>query len=215
MDEAEAWGVVAVERRALADQLETLTPEQWATPSLCAGWTVREVAAHLMVGPCGTMTEFGVAFLRSGLSFDRANSFLASRRAAAPTASLVADLRDHAEHRFSPPGLDWHAPLSDQRLHALDICLPLGLEPGQPVEPWRDVLDFLAGKGARGFLKRGRPALRLEATDLGWRHEPRDGAVDRVRGPAPSLALALSGRPAGLIGLEGSGVDLLRGWIDA
>ena len=34
------------ERLAFADFLAGLTPEQWAAPSLCAGWTVRDVAAH-------------------------------------------------------------------------------------------------------------------------------------------------------------------------
>lgn len=35
------------ERLAIADALETLTPEQWATQSCCDAWTVQEVAAHL------------------------------------------------------------------------------------------------------------------------------------------------------------------------
>jgi hypothetical protein len=33
---------VAAERVGLADDLADLTPEQWATPSLCAGWTVHD-----------------------------------------------------------------------------------------------------------------------------------------------------------------------------
>ncbi|HTD49614.1 MAG TPA: maleylpyruvate isomerase N-terminal domain-containing protein, partial [Acidimicrobiia bacterium] len=38
----EHWETIAAERLALADLLERLTPEQWATASLCGGWTVRE-----------------------------------------------------------------------------------------------------------------------------------------------------------------------------
>ncbi|MGH8998570.1 MAG: maleylpyruvate isomerase N-terminal domain-containing protein [Acidimicrobiia bacterium] len=26
----------------------SLTPDQWATPSLCAGWSVRDVVAHIL-----------------------------------------------------------------------------------------------------------------------------------------------------------------------
>ena len=39
--------LVAGERRDLAAVLAGLTPEQWDAPSLCTGWRVREVAAHL------------------------------------------------------------------------------------------------------------------------------------------------------------------------
>lgn len=40
---------VATRNRLLAvDMFAGLTDEQWSTPSLCAGWTVREVCAHLI-----------------------------------------------------------------------------------------------------------------------------------------------------------------------
>ena len=40
-DETEA------ERERLATFFGDLSPEQWDTPSLCEGWRVREVIAHL------------------------------------------------------------------------------------------------------------------------------------------------------------------------
>ena len=45
----------AGERTELADLLDTLTPEQWDAPSLCTGWRVRDVTAHLVEG--ATMTK--------------------------------------------------------------------------------------------------------------------------------------------------------------
>ena len=39
------WEVVATQRRGLADLLDGLSDEQWQHPSLCRGWTVRDVAA--------------------------------------------------------------------------------------------------------------------------------------------------------------------------
>jgi uncharacterized protein (TIGR03083 family) len=42
------WPVVHAERRALAADLADLTPEQWETPSLCAGWSVHDVLAHMV-----------------------------------------------------------------------------------------------------------------------------------------------------------------------
>lgn len=50
MDDA-LWSTVRSERLSLADTLATLTPEQWATQSLCSEWTVRDVAAHLAMIP--------------------------------------------------------------------------------------------------------------------------------------------------------------------
>ncbi len=212
MDDVEAWSVIERERYALADLLDTFSPPQWAAASLCAGWSVREVGAHLMVGPSGSMGEFVVAYVRSGLSFDGANQRLAVRHAAAPTAQIVANLRAHADDRFTPPTFDWHAPLTDHRLHVLDICVPLGLDAEQPAEPWADVLGFLvSARARRGFVDRGLPDLAYAATDLEWGHGP-DGAP-AVRGPAASLALAISGRPAGLERLEGSGLPELSHWV--
>ena len=51
MDEERSWELIAAERRALADLLDGLTPEQWEAPSLCAGWRVRDVAAHVALTP--------------------------------------------------------------------------------------------------------------------------------------------------------------------
>lgn len=47
MDDTEVWSAVDRRRRAIVDLLTGLTPGEWDTPSLCEGWTVRDVAAHL------------------------------------------------------------------------------------------------------------------------------------------------------------------------
>ena len=50
----EVWPLVHAERAALAADLADLTGEQWVTPSLCTGLTVREVLAHLTAGAITT-----------------------------------------------------------------------------------------------------------------------------------------------------------------
>ncbi len=35
-------------RHALIEVLESLTPEQWQLPTVCPGWTVHDVALHLL-----------------------------------------------------------------------------------------------------------------------------------------------------------------------
>lgn len=47
MDETEVWAAVDRRRQEIADFLDGLAPGDWANPSLCEAWTVREVAAHL------------------------------------------------------------------------------------------------------------------------------------------------------------------------
>ena len=44
------WRTLEDERLRFADLLDGLTPEQWETRSLCGGWTVAEVATHMMAG---------------------------------------------------------------------------------------------------------------------------------------------------------------------
>ncbi len=48
MDRDTLWGHTHHERIALAATLRTLTPEQWEHDSLCEGWTVKDVAAHVI-----------------------------------------------------------------------------------------------------------------------------------------------------------------------
>ncbi|SEO97741.1 maleylpyruvate isomerase family mycothiol-dependent enzyme [Trujillonella endophytica] len=209
MDDASAWATIATERRALADLLESLTVEQWATPSLCRDWTVRHVAAHLMVGPTGSTAGFLRAMVRARGSFARANHALADDRARLPTATLVADLRERAGSRFTPPGMDWHAPLTDLLVHRLDITVPLGLDHGRTLDPWADALDLLVGRRAvPGFLPRGLPGLTYAATDVEWMR----GSGPRVEAPVEALALAITRRPARLSELAGPGAAALRTW---
>jgi hypothetical protein len=47
MDAEATWRHIDQQRADLADFLEALTTDQWDTPSLCAGWTVRDVGVHL------------------------------------------------------------------------------------------------------------------------------------------------------------------------
>jgi uncharacterized protein (TIGR03083 family) len=210
MDADAGWQLIEAERRALADLLDTLTPEQWAAPSLCGAWSVREVVAHTMVGQTGTMTQFAGAMLRARGSFDRANEILAVRRAAAlSTAELADSLRTHAAHRFTPPMMDWRAPLTDLLVHRLDVVVPLRIEHGRPRDGWPVALGYLRDPRAAGaFAAKGAPDLTYVATDVAWSH----GSGPRVEASAEALALALTRRPARVDDLAGPGAEALAHW---
>lgn len=204
------WAQIAAERRSLADLLDTLTPAQWEAPSLCGAWTVKEVAVHLTSGPSTSMGTLVKVMARGRGSFDRANELLVEWRTDVEPAQVTGWLREYAEHRFTPPTTDWHAPFTDLRIHSQDMLIPLGLDAGAPLEPWRDVLDFLVSRAAgRGFVPKGRPALTWAVTDLDWT----SGTGARVEGPARALAMAMAGRAALLDQLAGPGVPALEGWL--
>jgi len=76
---------------------------------------------------------------------------------------------------------------------------------------WCGALDALPDIG--GFLKSKKKAagLRFVANDIEWSH----GDGPEVRGPAESLVLVMSGRPAGLDQLEGDGLPEMQRRIKA
>ena len=200
--------VIAAERRAIADMLDGLSPQQWETQSLCAGWSVRQVAAHLSVVLTHGVGTFLVAAIRAGGNLDRANRMVAAREATRPIPDLVGDLRANADSRFTPPTFGSEAPLAEVLLHGEDMRVPLGIADGR-AERWRGALDLLLSpKGRRGFAAKGVPALRYVATDTEWAH----GSGVEVRGPAVALALTISGRPARLGELSGPGLATVRAW---
>ena len=71
------WSMIAAERRTLADAMDTLTPDQWAAPSLCYGWTVRDIAGHLISPFTVGIGRMMITVAESRGSFHRANQCIA------------------------------------------------------------------------------------------------------------------------------------------
>jgi uncharacterized protein (TIGR03083 family) len=70
MDRDEVWRAIDGERGSLADLLDSLGDQEWETLSLCAGWRVRDVAAHLTLAQMGVFPA-AVAAVRARGNFDR------------------------------------------------------------------------------------------------------------------------------------------------
>lgn len=206
--ETDLLPMIAAERRRTADLIDSLTPAQLDTPSLCGSWTVREVAGHLVSPLVGSPWTLLPLVVRAGFRLHVANARLAQEVARRPAAELAAALREHAEHRFRPPVVGYFGQLTDLQVHGLDIRRPLGLPADLDPDRVRTSLDFLIGGRAVGFVDRRRVAgLRFEATDLGWASG--DGPV--VRGTGEAMLLTLTGRRVALPELEGDGVAVLTG----
>ena len=201
------FGAAAVRRRAVADLLEGLDEAQLSTPSLCRGWDVRTVGAHLAEAAApGGLGGLLVDLVRAGGRLHRANDVSARRAARRPVAVTVALLRERAESRFTPPVTGPRAPLTEVLVHEGDIRVPLGLPHDPEIPAVRIALDFVTTGRPVGFVPRGRlRGLRLVGTDLDWSRG--DGA--EIRGRGIDLLMAACGRAAVLTRLDGPGRQAL------
>ncbi len=188
--DAALQAAVKTEYLSLADQLDTLSDAAWDTPSLCEGWRVREVIAHVTM-PARYSTEQFMAELRECEGdFTRLSNRVASRDAELPTSTLVANLRDDTLHEWTPPGGGRLGALNHAVIHGLDATVPLGLKRGAQEESVRVVLEGLTAGGAHEYFGFDIQGLELQATDLDWSF----GSGDLVRGSAADLALLICGR---------------------
>ncbi len=203
--------MIADERRLTADMLEGLTAEQWDAPSLCDGWRIREVVAHLLMPFSVSLPKMALMLTRSGFDLNRVSDRFAKRDKRS-NPELAAALRRDAGHRFTPPGLGPEAPLTDIVVHTQDIARPLGISRSIPTERAHVVLDFLMSpKATRGFVRAGvTEGLTFTSVDTGWLH----GSGSGVTGSAPDLILAIAGRQSAIDALSGNGVEILRSRLD-
>jgi uncharacterized protein (TIGR03083 family) len=204
---SDAWELVHRERRALVDDLEGLTPEQWEVPSLCGGWTVHDVVAHLVDNARTTRLGIVVAMVRARFDFDRQNDTGVAREKGATPAETLDRLRAVADRRTTPPApLD--SRLVEEVVHGEDVRRPLDVRRDYPTETVERALahQLRTPVGLGGGQQRAA-GLRLVATDADWSH----GEGAEVSGPLVSLLMAVSGRGGVLDDLTGPGLDRLEG----
>ncbi|CAM5500218.1 hypothetical protein SSPIM334S_07758 [Streptomyces spiroverticillatus] len=194
-DDATIRAAVAAERRELADLLVRLPEERWDEPTLCTGWRVREVAAHMSFGFRYPMRKVVGELVRARGSMDRMTDRVARREAAEMSRQEMASaLRENADHPWTPPVGGFAAALGHDVVHGLDITIPLGLDRQVPEDRLRIVLGTASPMGARFFgAKLG--GVRLRADDLEWSY----GTGSEVTGRPQDLVAVLFGRkvPAG------------------
>jgi uncharacterized protein (TIGR03083 family) len=182
--------VVAAEFAGLADLLAAVSAAQWDTPSLCEGWRVREVIAHMTMAARYSESEFMAELQRCDFDFTRLSNEVAGRDASLPEDVLVASLRSDVMQHWTPPGGGYHGALNHVVIHGLDVTVPLGVPRRPPDETIRVVLDDLAGGGGHAHFGTVIENRQLRADDLDWSH----GSGRVLRGSAGDLALAMCGR---------------------
>lgn len=199
------WPLIHGEREALVDDLAALTDEQWATASLCPGWSVRDVLGHLIATAKMTPGAFFTNLARAGFRFNDMSNRLIAAEATTPPADGLAELRRHLTDTTHPPG-PAEAMLGEAVVHGEDIRRPLGIKRAYPPEAVTRAADFFKGSNLLIGTKRRIAGLDLRANDLEWAA----GSGPEVTGPALSLLMAMTGRTAALDDLSGEGVTTLR-----
>jgi uncharacterized protein (TIGR03083 family) len=201
----DVWPMVHVERRALIDDLTNLDDTQWTRPSLCDGWTVHDVVAHMVDVALTTRLGFVVGMARARFDFDRQNADGVERTRGATPRQTLERLRQVASRTSTPP-----APIDtrivEEVVHGEDIRRAVGLTRCYPQDAVvrslrRQARTSESFGGAKELVSR----VRLTATDL----DLAIGDGPEVSGPALALLLVVSGRRTALAELDGPGVATL------
>jgi uncharacterized protein (TIGR03083 family) len=202
----DTWQMIRTERASLVDALAALPESAWDRPSLCTGWSVREVVGHMISTASLTPPRFFMNMAASGFQFDRmARRNIQNVTAGRTNKDLVEDFRARVDSRNAPPGptISW---LGETIVHGEDVFRAVNGYRDHPIEHVIAVADFYKNSNLLIGAKRRITGVTLRATDTDWQH----GSGPEVSGPAIALLLAMTGRKPALDDLTGDGVAVLR-----
>jgi uncharacterized protein (TIGR03083 family) len=218
-DEDAVWSAIDLQRRRTADLLESLAPQQWDRPSLCEGWTVRHVAAHLTLQQ-QRIRDIAAFLARNprifgSVTLNRTIHDSAVIQARLPTEEIIGRIRGMLGSRRHNAFVTPLETLTDILVHGQDIAVLLGLDlemptPATAVAASR-VWDCRGTWLATVLRQLPVEGYRLTATDIDWSR----GTGPEVAGPVGALLLLLTGRPVALERVSGPGADRLRGQAQA
>jgi uncharacterized protein (TIGR03083 family) len=197
MTTADLMPTISAERRAFGDVLEDLSEADWNAQSLCAGWRVREVVAHMTMPFRYPAPRFLLELARSRGNFARMADRTARRDSQVPVGTLLEGWRSNENNPWKPPGGGSRGALTHDVVHGLDITVPLGIENPVSEPALRVVLENATSPQSRKHFDMDLTGIRLEADDLDWGF----GDGEPLRGDARHLLMVLVGRrlPSGLL----------------
>lgn len=215
MNDDELWASIDTQRLRTATLLEELSENELARPSLCEGWTVHEVGAHLTLQQLTLLDALRMALRNPGPLNRMINA--ASRREARlrTTEEIVAGIRAMVGSRRHNIGVTPLETLTDIVVHGQDIAIPLGrtldVDPALAATAADRTWELHLTRKGRRMMKVFSPlpwaGHRLVATDTDWAV----GEGPEIRGPILALLLLMTGRSVALPQLDGPGVrDLVE-----
>jgi uncharacterized protein (TIGR03083 family) len=203
-DNVATWKMIHEERARAADMLESLSPEQWTADTLCDGWNVRLVAAHMMIAGEQSPGRFFKGIVASGFRFDTMTQNDVRRVGQLSPSEIVARIRARTTTTNKPPAPAM-AMLGEVVVHGTDIREPLGIADNTSMEAKLACLDMFKRSNFPVPTKKTIEGLKLRATDTEWTW----GDGPEIAGPTVAILMAVTTRPP-LASLRGEGVEVLR-----
>lgn len=206
MERNETWDVIVAERSLLAARLSELGPASWDADSLCAGWRVRDVAAHLIAGPQLTWGALAGLLPQAWRGYNGLTLWDGRRRGSAPVADILAQYERWGPARRGPAVVTHRENLIDTLVHTQDMLRPLGIEHVPPARAtaaaarWVEPTAFLLG-GARVIR-----SVRMIATDADFDA----GRRPVIEAPMIDLLMLRAGRAARSSAVTGPGRGRVR-----
>jgi uncharacterized protein (TIGR03083 family) len=204
MAEKTTMQMACEERQDFVDFLDGLSAEQWAQPTLCTLWRVRDVVAHVVSYEELSRWQLARRFVRGGLVPRRINALGVDEYAPRTPEQLTQLMRTSIPPRGLTSAFGGMIALVDGMIHQQDIRRALGRPRVIPADRLDRVLNYALTSPATRGAHRTR-GVRLVATDLDWSH----GQGPEVTGPAEALLMAMAARPAAFDQLSGPGKELL------
>lgn len=196
LSEGEIWRLAQAEYQQMASLLRSLEDEDWARPTGCPAWTVRDLLGHL-VGACEGFSNplellhqyrAGARLIREGRTdgkspVDGANAVQVAERRARPVAELLASYQAVIE-----PVLRWRRRLRNLPGRMQDVAGPFTFRQLFDViltrDTWMHRLDIAGATGKPFVTTSSHDGLLLSDAVRDW--AARHGRPFRLRltGPA-------------------------------
>jgi uncharacterized protein (TIGR03083 family) len=204
MKATETWKHIHQERSAMVETWSALSEEQWASPSWCSGWSVRQTAGHILAAAEQTPLNFYGQMAKAGFRFHVFMDRDAKRLGALEPDELIARLRARTTTTNHPPA-PITAMLGEIVVHGEDLRRPLGIDHTFDDEALVAVADSFRRSNLLIGAKRRIDGLRLTSTDVSWS----TGSGPEVTGPLASLVMVMTGRAGAAVDLSGEGLETL------
>lgn len=189
--DAHVQALVGAQFQSLADTLAAQPPSVADAQTLCDGWAVRHIVAHVTMAARYDGPAFAAELASVAYDFDALSNTIAVRDGNLDFDRLLGDLRSDTMAAWVTPGGGATGSLSHIVIHGLDITVALDLPRSADDQATRVVLDSLTGSRAATPFGVGLAGWCLTATDIDWQHG--DGVP--VTATSDELVLALAGRP--------------------
>lgn len=199
------WTLIHTERARILTMLDTLTTEQWHSPTLCDSWTVEHVTAHLTAAARTGTWAWMRSIVAARFNTDRHNA----RRLTpylGPTPHDTLEAYRASLSATIAPTKDYAAWLGEVIVHGQDMARPLGISLTPDTEAVREVAQFYIRKDFAVNSHTLAKGLSFQATDTTFA----SGEGPTIHGPLLDIVMTLAGRPVPPGVLDGDGIAILN-----